>query len=467
MRRCRENARGGRIFSEDLLRKVANNRSGECLIAKAGLPDREAYILLCAACHMESIEPPKVEKHPVTGMLCYGPAVKRMCCKRWWLRRLRTYHSRGFEATARDLCVVSRKAQVYASDETVARVEARAEENVSMLELMEAVCEETGEAVSLAEIATHSLANPALRRGEIMMRTRGFDEYAQSLGYSAVMVTTTCPSRFHPVLSKTGAANPRYEGATPRDSQAHLCGNWARARAKIKRREIDVFGLRVAEPHHDGTPHHHYLLFAPADRMDEVKAILTEYALRDSPEEPGAQVRRITFVDIDRSNGGSAAGYVAKYISKSLDGFGLQEDLLGLDITESVKRVVAWARTWGIRQFQQFGGPRVGLWREARRVREEVAGAPEGFELIRKCADSGDWAGFCKYSKNLDFYKEHSDRENAYGEMMNESVKGLLFKGWVVVTRPLSWLVKVTKTAMEKPSMMILGADYESRGCLI
>jgi hypothetical protein len=265
---------------------------------------------------------------------------------------------------------------------------------------MEAISED-GEILTVAELAEHSLSNPALRRGEMMVRTKGLEDVSRECDHVAIFVTLTCPSRMHARHSGSGAPNENYDGTTPKRAQDYLCRVWSDIRSNLKNRYIDIYGLRIAEPHHDGTPHWHMLLFVPPLHLASVKNIIRRYALADSPDEPGAQQYRVKFENID-PNKGSAVGYIAKYIGKNVDGTGIDLDENGIPAAESIGRVTAWAHLHGIRQFQFIGGAPAGLWRELRKIKEPViADAPEAIAAAwcaaQKTEDrQADYAGLIR-----------------------------------------------------------------------
>src|SRR5258708_39673159 len=196
-----------------------------------------------------------------------------------------------------------------------------------------------------------------------MTRIAGFEEFAQARGDAAMFYTLTCPSRMHARLAKDGDPNPKYDGTSPRAAQEYLRRQWANARAKLDRSGAGVYGFRVAEPHHDGTPHWHLLLFMRPDYAAGATDILQQYAREVDVAEldsDAAREARFKAVPIDWSRG-SAASYVAKYIAKNVDGFKGGEDLEAegtAHASDTVKRVDTWASTWGIRQFQQIRGAR-------------------------------------------------------------------------------------------------------------
>ncbi|MCM2973470.1 replication endonuclease [Larsenimonas suaedae] len=311
------------------------------------------------------IDPPS-NKLPLLSQLL------RLCCPKWWRRKLRVVSGRRLEQIERDLGNVHHRAGIYCSVTTLERRRKQVRRNAAMLEAVEAI-NQYGQYYTLAELSELGLANPDNRRAELMLRIRETEAEGQRLGHVGVFYTLTCPSRFHPIRAKSCTRNPRYDGATPRDAQRYLTKVWAKIRAKLNRDGMGVYGVRVAEPHHDGTPHWHMLLWMKPEHYEHINEVIRAYALADSPDEHGAQKNRVEIKLIDYTRG-TAAGYIAKYVSKNINGQQFIDlDQYGKDMASSAPRVEAWAAVWGIRQFQFVGLPSVTVWREMRRMTEQQA----------------------------------------------------------------------------------------------
>lgn len=316
------------------------------------------------------------------------PALNRMCDWRWWFRKIKTLRLRNVEAVARNIDLVSRCRSTYASDYTV-KLKRKQKENNRLYLTSTFVCNEKGESFSLQDLADRSVSNPANRRAELMVRIKGFEMVAGLLSHAGEFYTLTTPSRMHACLHN-GRTNPRFDGTTTLQAHEYLTHLWALIRAELNRQGVRPYGFRVVEPHHDGTPHWHLLLFMPHEQREVVREVIRRYALADSGDELGAQTHRFKAVAIDPAKG-SAAGYIAKYIAKNIDGHDLEQDLYGNDAHEAAERITAWANTWGIRQFQQIGGPSVTVWRQLRRLEKTD---DEELEAIRQTATASDWAAF-------------------------------------------------------------------------
>jgi hypothetical protein len=355
------------------------------------------------------------QARPVDNNKTLSGRIGRMVDPLWWSKNLRREMRRENETIEHAAGLVRKKTQCYVSNHAMHVTARRAKANRLTLEGLE-VSNDSGEAINLADVSDASVSNPKLRRAELMTRCRGFEETAAFFDHEGIFLTITCPSRFHR-FGADGKPNKNWQGETPRDAQNYLNNVWQKIRAAWKRRGYTPYGFRVAEPHHDGCPHWHILLFCAGDCSGWFKphsfladsknhghgviGIAGAYALEDSPTEPGALKHRFTVKRIDPSKG-SATGYIAKYICKNIDGIKEDGGDMGLDFASGTKaaigaaRVRTWASTWSIRQFQQVGGPSVTVWRELRKYRDD-ADKPvqlDIFKVTLSYADAGKWFDF-------------------------------------------------------------------------
>ncbi|MCJ1958783.1 replication endonuclease [Klebsiella variicola] len=328
-----------------------------------------------------------------------APAITRMFNEVWWRGRLRRIAAAWREHLQIAVGNVSKKRHAYASKNCVTdwrEQKRRTREFLKGLDLED----EDGNRISLIEKYDGSVANPAIRRCELMTRIRGFENICNELGYVGEFYTLTAPSKYH-ATTKAGYRNSKWNGASPSDTQSYLTGLWARIRAKLHREEIRIFGIRVAEPHHDGTPHWHMLMFMLPEDVERVRLIIRDYAWEEDRHElrsDKAKKARFHAEAIDPEKG-SATGYVAKYISKNIDGYALDgelDDESGELLKETAPAVSAWAARWHIRQFQFIGGAPVTVYRELRRLAdtETAHGLSVEFAAVHDAADAGDWAGY-------------------------------------------------------------------------
>ncbi len=382
------------------------------------------------------------------------PSLNRLADERWWKRKVRQLQARTIEQIARDIGMVQQSRSKYSSHLAITR---RRDQKIESQKYLESsiIVSNDGEELTLWDVYQHTVSNPAVRRAELMTRISGFEVVAEIYGHTGEFYTLTAPGHMHSSL-KRGIKNPNFTGESPLEIQAYLRKTFELIRSKLGRLGISPYGFRVAEPHHDGTPHWHFLLFIPEEKRKIVRAVFSEYALRISPNEKGAKDYRFKAITIDSSKG-SAAGYIAKYIAKNIDGAFIQEDLDGGSAKKSARNIDAWASTWGIRQFQQIGGPSVTVWRELRRLEE----AKSDFETARKAADSADWAAYCiamggisTTIRNASIKPDYAipsevdletgeilDKKTQYGDIVKPRIIGLKSPNTKIRTRLRQWRI--------------------------
>ena len=470
---------------------------------------------------------------------CYEIALLKMQCDKWWARQLKTLRKQFLELleiatgqVGKDLYhdkkskkPKRRGISPYSSKQAQREFSFAQASGRQFLEMMELQSSD-GDVIDLIEAVKSGMANPANRRNELMLRIRETEELADEMGYVAMFYTITCPARFH-------ANANTWDGSTPKDAQNYLTTTWARARSKLNRRDLKYFGVRVVEPHADGCPHWHMMLFMPKNKLQEINAILRWYFIQEDktelynrygPELTRAKVfnkfvdinthgthiktveacvkyragtekshlfklykqkrtkwgfakkkanevaiqrnkeeaekakaekrepkkfkaknhkaptkfyrtfsPRFDAVKLDKSKG-NAASYIAKYISKNIDGYMLNDHIdadTGENLQEQANPVLAWASTWNIRQFQFQGSPSVTVYRELRRMRTAVK--DEVIEPIRHAADTANWKDYVKLqggmcigrAANFKSMYEATPMGNDYAEVVRR-IKGVI-----------------------------------------
>ena len=388
-------------------------------------------------------------------------AIARALDSDWWRRQIRKRQDFILEQVQITIGNVHLKAGIYISQDGVRRKCQQWQRNEDLLKSLEAT-NDLGEVFNLFDVVNRSVSNLTNRRNEMMTRISGAEAVAKGRGDQSVFYTITAPSKYHRHMAKPCKPNPKYEDFSPLDTQLYLNTVWKRIRAKLKRDGIEIYGLRVVEPHHDGTPHWHLLLFIRPDQRAAVEKIFRYYALQEDPNEKGARLRRLKIENIDPKKG-SAVGYIAKYIAKNIDGKDVGEDLYGRDAIESAVRIRAWASNWNIRQFQFIGSPSVTVWRELRRaatdevVQKTISKIDDcRLDELVQAADSGDWAAYIELSggpatklskQPLRAFQVERDRPNKYGEA-TQKILGLIYAGAKkIVTRVRTWTIGPTPPA--------------------
>ena len=387
-----------------------------------------------------------------------GFKLARLVDETWWARKIDTAYRQFCEHCQILNGRVRHGVSVYLSD--AGRKDCRARKNANTLALSKMVArnEETGEEIEMLDIVKGSMANPAIRRHELMVRMRGFEDLAQENKLMGGFFTITTPSRFHAYMkvknnNKTWSVeNDKYDGGNPKSAQQYLSKVWAKARAKLKRMDVNMFGFRVCEPHHDGTPHWHALFFFKPEHEQIIKFVLSDYftqadrqelnvnnldfalwnkAIKDDIqtddlfanelfEEESNHIfsvskriaARVDYKKIDPAKG-SATGYIAKYIAKNIDGYKMADDEeTGTPADKAAEAVCGWASLWRIRQFQQIGGAPVSVWRELRRLdqtEQELADKKAEKEARDLAAELGEKYVSNKPVQSLIDLQKHND----------------------------------------------------------
>ncbi|XTZ36736.1 replication endonuclease [Salmonella enterica] len=339
-------------------------------------------------------------------------AILRLTCADWWKRKLWLLRCEWREEQLRAACLVSRKKSAYLSQDALSEFRAQREKTRDFLKsfMLE---NEDGFTIDLETVYYAGVSNPVHRKAEMMATMKGLELLAEARGDRAVFLTVTCPSKYH-ATTENGHPNPKWNGATIRDSSDYLVNTFfAAVRKKLNRDGLRWYGIRTVEPHHDGTVHWHMMVFAHPEEIDSIVTTARDIAIQEDRHELGNDITpRFKAEYVDGSKG-TPTSYIATYIGKNLDSRAVDgidpktgkprvDHETGKSMAGSVERAIGWARLHRVRQFQFFGIPSRQVWRELRRLASQMARNPEGpqrlkndaMDAVLAAADAGCFATY-------------------------------------------------------------------------
>ncbi|WP_120008427.1 replication endonuclease [Teichococcus vastitatis] len=228
---------------------------------------------------------------------------------------------------------------------------------------------ESGDEVPLAEVQACSRKS---RRAQMYAVVKGMEHHGDEHDMQAFFITLTLPGDYHPFTAGARAMDGSYPHARanddwnpalgPRAQWTQLQKRWEWIRARLAKYEPlrEYFGIAVPEPHKDGTPHLHAMVWLPKYIEHKERRLGTAMVLRGILRDlaPDRQAR-LEIVrkrpDRRRTDGtmkryASPASYVMKYVLKSLD----DEETMSAG-REGAERHRAWASSRGIRRMRLVG----------------------------------------------------------------------------------------------------------------
>jgi hypothetical protein len=165
--------------------------------------------------------------------------------------------------------------------------------------------------IPLKDLVISANHNPNRYHALIQNRINTLTNEAKEKNLSPIFMTLTLPSEFHKMKmdkkTKTLIANPKYNYVVPKEAVKHLTKMFSRLRHDRSLKELtkdERIYFRVNEPHKNGTPHTHVLLFVPKSSTDRVVSAFKR--LFDN---------KANDIQTDIKN---ATSYVMKYINKTL-----------------------------------------------------------------------------------------------------------------------------------------------------
>lgn len=289
-------------------------------------------------------------------------------------------------------------------------------------------------------------------------------QLAEEDGMSGLFITLTLPGEYH--------ANPEYKqtdhewnGTLPKEAMNNLGSKWKKVQDRLQRNEIPYLFCKVPEPHKDGCPHLHILLYALLEDIATVEQLFIDQIENENSYiiikqnfkyKKGYELTIKEFnnsqQEKDNPNKCKPANYMLKYLKKTI---------INEEADNIATCVDAWRSTWSIYSIT-IGGSRIvngsfGRYQKFNRMHERPAEPGDPNDITWRLwllARSGNLLEFIKLEriqtniKPITRQEQEPDTEpkrNRYGETVTEYI-GHLYNG----TKQIIWKLHSWKIELRK-----------------
>lgn len=336
-------------------------------------------------------------------------ALARLRCATWWKGRLWRLRCQWREEQLRAAMLVHKQTSSYISHEALVYQREQWRRSTEFIRSHDLV-NDSGFVMDMEEVVNASASNPHLRYIEMMTTCKGLENLAEMRGDKAMFFTITCPSKYHATL-KSGEPNPKWSTKTIKESSDYLVNLFAGIRKKLNRLGLRWYGVRIAEPHHDGTVHWHLMCIMEKQHRAAITQVMRDFAIRADRNELGKNIKPRFDVKPVLKSKGTITSYLTKYLGKNVRGSNLKGKLdkatgkpivskeTGQPLGDDTERAVAWASLHGVQQFRFFGIPSRQVYRELRMLAGQLRRKAEAKAIKLEAAlpdESKDKTGLSK-----------------------------------------------------------------------
>lgn len=208
------------------------------------------------------------EKHPITTEPLHADArvaYRKAGDARVYYRIYKTAARRHRELVALATKQVGRGATYkYASPSALATYNAQKLKTAAFLKSAIVYDASTGTSVPLKDV----MSTPEMQASKRLAFLKAIEQLAQEARLQWAMMTITLPAEYHPNPSNGKAS---FNGTGFDQQQKLLAAKFDKVSSMMRKTGVRLSGVRVHEPHADGTPHWHVLFFYKTE--DQLKEI--------------------------------------------------------------------------------------------------------------------------------------------------------------------------------------------------